>query len=242
MIYQFNTKSVTSDSKLSDIIFDNPYFILMLEHFEIELVVHEKTINQICIEKEIDSDLFLTFANLYNGFSRPVEIAPSLNNVRAIISFLLKSHDYYINEKLPKIHHYIQQLYSLNDDSQILLVENFYNEYLAEVKEHLDYESHIVFPYILKLHRNIFQNEQTIVGDYSVAEYKVHHNDIEEKLTDLKNLLIKYLPLQNGKQIRRKILFSLFDLEFELKIHTEIEDHILIPLVTGLEGLRKNNP
>ena len=72
---------------------------------------------------------------------------------------------------------------------------------------------------------------------YSVIKYRDRHNDIEEKLTDLKNLLIKYLPQKNDQQIRRKLLFSLFELEFDIHIHTRIEESILIPLVEKLEQL-----
>ena len=40
----------------------------MLEHLEIDLEVRDKTIEQICIENNINTDLFLTIANLFNGF------------------------------------------------------------------------------------------------------------------------------------------------------------------------------
>jgi len=70
---------------------------------------------------------------------------------------------------------------------------------------------------------------------YSVKEYQDHHNDIEEKLTDLKNLLIKYLPQKEDQQIRRKLLFSLFELEYDLNIHSRIEDNILVPLAELME-------
>ena len=241
MIYHLSKKFVTSDSKLADIIFENPYIILMLEHFEIELAVQEKTIMQVCTEKNIDVELFLTFANLYNGFSYSANISSSLNNIHSIINYLKKSHEYYTGEKLPRIHKYIHKMYSMNDKTELLLVENFFNEYVKEVTDHLDYESEIVFPYVFNLYHHIYDKNNQIVEGYSVTEYKIHHNDIEEKLTDLKNLLIKYLPLKNGRQVRRKLLFSLYELEFDLKIHTEIEDHILIPIVTNMERLRKNN-
>ena len=73
------------------------------------------------------------------------------------------------------------------------------------------------------------------VEEYSVKEYRLHHDDIEEKLNDLKNLLIKYLPQKNDQQIRRKLLFSLFEVEYDLNIHSQIEDTILIPLVEKME-------
>ncbi len=74
-----------------------------------------------------------------------------------------------------------------------------------------------------------------------MAEYKEHHDDIEEKLDDLKNLLIEYLPLKEGRNMRRRLLFKLFELEHDLRIHSRIEDYILIPLVTSMEKRLKEN-
>jgi regulator of cell morphogenesis and NO signaling len=86
------------------------------------------------------------------------------------------------------------------------------------------------------LYERIVNQNQTDGGKrYSVSEYKDHHNDIEEKLNDLKSLLIKYLPLKNDQPIRRKLLFSLFELEYDLNIHSQIEELILIPLVSKME-------
>ncbi|MGC8803040.1 MAG: hypothetical protein ACP5PS_04610, partial [Bacteroidales bacterium] len=57
-------------------------------------------------------------------------------------------------------------------------------------------------------------------SEYSVEEYREHHDDIEEKLSDLKNLLIKYLPAREDQQARRRLLTHLFELESDLAIHS----------------------
>jgi regulator of cell morphogenesis and NO signaling len=125
---------------------------------------------------------------------------------------------------------------SANDHKEMALVEKFFNEYFSEVREHLNYENTVVFPYVIRLYDQfVDSNHPGHQKKYSVAEYKEHHNDIEEKLDDLKNLLIKYLPLKNDQQIRRELMFSLLELEYDLNIHSQIEDFILIPLVAKME-------
>jgi regulator of cell morphogenesis and NO signaling len=124
----------------------------------------------------------------------------------------------------------------LNDNGENGLVEQFFIEYFNEVKEHLDYENQVVFPYIINLSgklENAAPNHKQ--AHYSVKEYREHHNDIQEKLNDLKSLLIKYLPRQNDLPLRRKLLFMLSELEYDLDIHSRIEDRILIPLVAEME-------
>ena len=53
--------------KMQEIIFQNHYILLMLEHFGISLVVYDKTIKELCDENQISTEVFLAFANLYNG-------------------------------------------------------------------------------------------------------------------------------------------------------------------------------
>ena len=117
------------------------------------------------------------------------------------------------------------------------LVKKFFTEYFSEVNEHLRYENEVVFPYVLSLYDQIKNREQGKKRkEYSVVEYREQHNDIEEKLEDLKKLLIKYLPQKNDMILRRKILFSLFELEYDLNVHSQIEEFILIPLVEKMES------
>lgn len=237
-MYHQNKMLLTSEMKTSDIIIGNPYLMLMLEHFGIKMEVHEKNVKQICQENNINAELFLTIANLFNGFKSSPLKESSSDDIQAIINYLKNSHQYYLKEKYPQIQDYIKQIYQLNNHPEILMIEKFFDKYFLEVTEHLDYENYIVFPYVLNLDKRLSQkNFDNPVDSYSVTEYREHHNDIEEKLTDLKNLLIKYLPQKGDQQLRRKLLFSLFELEYDLNIHSQIEDSILIPLVEKMEQL-----
>jgi regulator of cell morphogenesis and NO signaling len=222
--------------KTADLILRNPNFIIMLEHFGLDYVVQEKTIEEICNENNINTEVFLSFASLFNGASHKPKKSYGPDDISVIISFLQKSHKYYLDEKCPALHRMIGRMQEVNDYKEIKLVEKFFREYLAELNEHFSYEDDIVFPYICDLYRHL-QNKssQPVPCEYSVKTYKAHHHDIEEKLKDLKSLLIKYLPLKEDRQIRRELIFSLFEFEHDLHIHSQIEDFILIPLVESLE-------
>jgi regulator of cell morphogenesis and NO signaling len=224
--------------KTSEIIINNPYLILMFEHFEINQEVHDKTIAQLCNENNISPSLFLCIANLFNGY-KPNTINEYISkDIQSIIKYLGNSHNYYVKEIYPRILDYIKEIYKLNTHPEILMLEKFFMNYFIEVTEHLEYENKVVFPYVLSLDAQLtHKNNNYTVQSYSVTEYREHHNDIEEKLTDLKNLLIKYLPIENDQELRRKLLFCLFELEYDLNIHSLIEDTILIPLVEKMEKI-----
>ena len=235
----FHTENfyITAGSKLSEIILANPYLILMLEHFGIEFPIQEKTISEICNERSINTELFLTFANLYNGNSYSPSAQFSFSDIYSIINYLKHNHKYYMDEIYPAIMENIRLMGNSNNSKEMSLVREFFDTYFNEVKEHLEYENTIVFPYMMDLYNEIFNaSAKTKQNIYSVKHYKDQHDDIEEKLDDLRNLIIKYLSNHNDQSQRRRLLLSLYELEFDLNIHSQIEDLILIPLVARAES------
>ncbi|KKK78533.1 hypothetical protein LCGC14_2842620 [marine sediment metagenome] len=235
------TEIIDRDMKMSDIILKNHLIILVLERFEIDLGFKDKSVEEVC-KDVVNVEVFLTISNLFNNSQYNTTTNFNYKDTQTIIQFLKNSHKYYLEEKYPEISNNIQLMIKKNSDSEILMVERFFEEYKNEVVEHLAYENDIVFPYIIALFDKAMgggnKNGQIT---YSVRDYKEHHNDIEEKLADLKNLLIKYLPQKKDKEVRRKILFDLFELEYDLSIHAKIEENILIPLVESMENDLKNN-
>ncbi len=229
--------SIHAGTKMADLLFHNPYFMILLEHLEMSLVVQEHTVEQHCQAHAVPTSLFITFARMFNGDSPEDCDQPVLSDIPVIVKYLKRSHQYYIEEKYPDILTDIQQIHRQNPESGTRLLEDFFHEYIREVRVHLDYENEVVFPHTLSLYA-LVSGEAGILyqGTYSVMDYREHHSDIEEKLTDLKNLLIKYLPIKDDQVLRRRLLFNLFELEFDLAIHSEIEENMLIPLVEQMEN------
>lgn len=231
--------TISKDTKMSDVILKNYLNILVLERFEIALGFNNKTVEELC-KDVINVEVFLTILSLYNNSSYTTTSNFDNNDIQLIISFLKNSHKYYLEEKYPEISNNIKLMIQKNSDPEIAMVNRFFEEYKNEVIEHINYENEISFPYILSLFDKKSEINNKKNKSYSVTDFKEHHDDIEDKLTDLKNLLIKYLPQKKDNIARRKILFDLFELEHDLRIHTKIEDTILIPLIERIENTRKN--
>ncbi|MEW6653676.1 MAG: hypothetical protein AB1394_09425 [Bacteroidota bacterium] len=236
MIYPTKGNYIRAEMKISNLIFENPNLLLLMEHFEMDFIVHEKTVKQLCATNNINEELFLLIANLYNGFQPTEQQNLTRDDLAAIIKFLKNSHNYYENEKYPEIRNYLEQLQIQNNSAEIKLIEQFFDEYFNEVKEHLYYENRVAFPYFNKLLKNEIASKEEKIEPYSVNEYQEHHSDIESKLNDLKELLLKHVPVENDRVIRRKIIKSLCELENDLNIHSTIEETILIPLVSKVES------
>lgn len=237
---QSNNSYISSGMKMSDIIASNPFLLLMLEHLEIGLAFHEKTISDICADNGIDENLFLVMANLYAGNIPEEKVEYSSQVITTIILYLKNSHQYYLEDKYPLIKSCIKEINTLNDTPEILMIGKFFDKYFIEVREHLDYENNILFPYVTGLDESLNgKGDGMFQNNFRVSDYREHHDDIEEKLEDLNNLLIKYMPQRNDGKARRRLLFYLFELEYDLRIHSLVEESLLIPLVEKMESLMR---
>jgi len=222
---------------MPELIKENPRILLLLEHLEVDFVVGDSTVSQLCSANSIPVELFLVFGNLYNGFFPDRKEIRSIKDIRLIIRFLKSNHHYYINDKYPEIIGYIRELQDLTKNEGVRLIKKFFQEYFNEVLEHLDYEDKTAFPYFIEL---IESRKTAPKTNFSVNDYQEHHTDVETKLGDLKNLLLKHIHITNELSTRRKLFFALMELEFDLKMHSLIEETILLPLIAEIEKSRMN--
>lgn len=235
-MYQTHRIYIQEDMLLPNLVEDNPSLLLLLEFFDLQEAIPNVSIAEVCAQKGIKLKQFLMFANLYNGFfPHASEVKSESIDISSTIKFLKRSHQYYIHEKCPEIQDYIKQLYKNQDKGGIQAIEQFFTSYFDEVLEHLRYEDEIAFPYFCQLYG---EKKGQFTVNFSVNDYRDHHTDIETKLSDLKNLLIKHIALKGDFSLRRKMIKSLFELENELEIHALIEEFILLPLVEDLENRR----
>ena len=220
--------------KMANLIDTNPRLLLMLQHFNIDFNVGDLTLQQLSRKNNISEELFVDIANLYSGFETKNNHLYTKKDLIRVIEFLKNSHHYYRSDMYPQISEYIRKLQDNHPERELKLLEKFFMEYFKEVLEHHDYEDNIAFPYFIKLlNDNSGRDAREI---YSSKEYSDHHSDIELKLHDLKNLLLKHFEIDNDLDLRRKLFFALYELEYDLKVHSLIEESILIPSGANIEN------
>jgi regulator of cell morphogenesis and NO signaling len=78
-----------------------------------------------------------------------------------------------------------------------------------------------------------------IDSHYSISVFQDRHNEIDSKLVELKNILIKYYPAKGNNHLLTEVLFDIFSCEIDLASHNQVEDYLFIPAVEVLE--RKNS-
>ncbi len=238
---------ILENMKLADVILHDHTLVPIINRFGIHLGFGDDSIAEICLQKHLNIDFFVTILNAFHDTHYfPKE---QLRNFPAamIIDYLQKAHQYFLEEKMPEISILIDKMadeYPL-DITTSNLISNFFTGYTSELRKHILREEEKVYPYVLQLEKAVSESRvdkklSKQISDYPISEYEAEHENVEEKLYDLKNILIKYLPEPKNDRPGYQILRELFTLEKELNEHARIEDLILVPKVKAMEDILKN--
>jgi len=235
-------KHISGEDILAEVIHTDYKILSVLKRFGIHLGFGDAGISDICKNYGINENFFLEIINIYLDKSYfPAKKMQSFS-IRLITDFLKSSHYYYNVDKIPSIKSKIEQLEWKGPEHErnFSILMQFFNQYKNEVKTHTDQEEEKVYPYAIFIEESCVQNKniETCLNrmkEYSITDYAKEHDDIEEKLTDLKNIIIKYLPAPKDQSILHEILNDLFLLENDLNNHGRIEEKILVPKILEME-------
>ncbi len=233
---------ITKDNKMSDVVLHDYTLITILNRFGIKLGFKEKTVNDICLENGINSDFFLEIINAFHDENYFTEKKLKSFSISLIVNFLKKSHEIYLQKRIPQIKNLIERLEFSGDNKKYKsIILNFFEEYHKELVNHINHEEQDIYPYVLQLEQALQQktvNKAFLqkINNHSIKNYREEHNGIDDKLTDLKSIIIKYLPPPVNYEVCNNILAKLFKLEDDLKNHSKLEERVMIPLAEEMES------
>ena len=223
-----NLKMYEADDKMINLISDNYNILESLRHFGISMGFGDQTVREVCENQHVDTYTFLAVVNFsINGY-RDMEQSDRIS-IPTLLHYLKSSHAYYLDYQLPDIRNALKEALDENDGVARLILK-MYDAYAHEIRVHMKYEEHNLFPYVDKLLNNITP------GDYNIETFSKHHGQTTQRLRELKNVIIKYLPSNNqsNNQLTR-VLFDLYKNEEWLGQHVEVEDYIFSPAIQRLE-------
>lgn len=221
----------SENSKMAEVVISNPKLLLTLSRFGIELGFGDHSVKEVCDKAKVSPSFFLLICNLYSNS----DFIPSQDDIKSvdaytILSYLSESHKYYLEERLPHIELHLRRIVEDCPAKFCNTINRFFNEYKDEVESHFKYEEDVVFPYIKSL------CNKTLSPDFSISEFKSNHSNIEDKLNDLMNILIKYLPANVFPKERIEISLDIMEVTSDLRSHTLVEERILVPFVEMMEA------
>jgi regulator of cell morphogenesis and NO signaling len=212
-----STKSALADNQV----------LQLVQRFGIPFGVSDKTIETVCRENDVDCTTLLAVVNF--AITGEYQYTPAID-VSTLRQYLENAHTYFMDFQLPRIRQMLLEAINLAgvDNKVPLLIVRFYDEYVEEIRAHIQHENECAF-------------EHHATDDKHIAA----------KAIELKNLIIKYYPhherpsTQSQEQTRLlyAVLHDIYHFENELALHCAIEDEIMLPALARTEQLlsRKTN-
>ena len=237
---------ILSDMKMAEVIHQNHLLIPIINRFSIRLGFGEKTVKTVCRDVQTDPEFFITILNTFSNENYFPEKKLFTFNVLMLLKYLRKTHNYYLDSQIPLIERHINALIQASPSNPHLeLVRKFFINYKKELIIHISREEAVTFPYIEKIHHFIHESfDQTeynhlmeTTKNYSIKKFDEDHDNIDDKLYDLQNILIKYVTGEFDELLINTVIFEVYRLEKDIKDHTRLEDKILIPMVAEMENI-----
>lgn len=216
---------------MNDLIRENSSLLLTITRFGFALGFGDKTIKEVCKKNNVHEHTFMSVVNFVSFGKEPEKMEYPHISLVSLINYLKSAHSYFISYKLPEIRKkLVTAISESQDDSNYsTMIMSFFDDYVGEVKKHMEHENINVFPYVMKL----MEGEKH--PDYCIEVFEKNHENIDSKLTDLKNILIKYYPAKGPNFLLNDVLFDLLSCEKDLNTHNRVEDYFFVPIVEELE-------
>lgn len=221
---------VTPDTKLCEVIVDEPSVVPVINRFDIVLGVGDRTIKSICKEKGIDTSFFITILNAFIHESFFLENVTGAFNAGDVVDYLRKTNNSYLRNQLPNIERHFAALISRSDSNNNLpLLFNFYKEVKTEIERRIDSDNQW-FDAIISAEQS--NSEVSVAGNAVQAE----SDSIEDKLSDLINMFVIHLRGDYDRNLCHAVLFAVISLEKDIRQNNRIRNRVLRPLVDALNS------
>ncbi|MBO5455787.1 MAG: helix-turn-helix transcriptional regulator [Muribaculaceae bacterium] len=210
---------------MREIIVDNKLLLMVISRFGIAYGFGDSTIKEVCEANKVDCGTFLAVSNLLSSkYHWNYDIS-----LQSLMGYLKHAHTSFMDFILPTIRRKLIEAinYSATNDVSFLLMK-FYDDYVAEVKRHMEYENNVIFSYVEGLLGGSIDDE------FSISQFSVNHSHMASKLNELKDIFI-YHYNQRENDLLSSVLSDIIECERDLMAHFEVESKLFVPAVELLE-------
>lgn len=227
----FRLHKFSKNDKMSNLIDENHLLLLVISRFGLSLGFADQTVEEVCRTNNIDCQTFLAVVNFLTESNFEVDSNYENISIVSVINYLKNAHSYFLDFKLPLIRKKLTEAVDSQEQNipygSIFL--RFFDEYVLEVGKHMEYENKVVFEYVLGL------LEGKSDSNYTISIFQNRHNEIDSKLVELKNIIIKYYPAKGTNHLLTEVLFDILSCEIDLATHNQVEDYLFVPAVEAIE-------
>ena len=225
--------------KLSYVLQNDYRLLQVMSRFGITLGFGEKTIEQVCRQCGVDTATFLAVMNYVKDGAANYPQDVSDISVPSVLDYLRRTHSYFLDYLFPHIRWHLLNAIDCSVKNEIaFLVLKFFDEYVEEVRKHMEYEETTVFTYV----NNLVEGSRPQLPAERGHLLSRHNESINSKLRELKKLFIQYYPQTENNERLNSVIISIYQAEEDLSIHCCVEDNIFAPAVHRLERVHASRP
>ncbi len=203
--------------------------------YRYEFPNHAQMTNKIChfAQAQLVQELTLSLADIQNA-------SASLFmdfHIDVIIDYLIRSHSYYLNKALPEIAQTLNEVIRISPDQDWFkrYASPMYNKFMSESEAHFLYEEQYLFPYALMLFWDGKRNLHNY-NEFSAKTFEATHPHSDTDLPGVISLLEMREKEFKDNIAYRILIKRLRSLELDMRLHTLIEDEVLVEKLKLLEG------
>lgn len=226
----YKTNNYVPTDKMSDLICGNYTLLQVMSRFDLSLGFGDQTVQEVCRANGVDCKTFLAVVNFITEENNRMADEVQDLSIHALMNYLKQAHHYFLDFQLPTIRRKLIEAIDCSVQNEVaFLILKFFDAYVAEVRKHMDYEDMNVFTY----------GENLVAGNresgFRISQFARRHDQIDAKLKELKNIIIKYYPAGGNDYLLNAVLFDIFSCEQDLASHCRVEDYLFVPAVLRLE-------
>ncbi len=217
-----------NSSRIRDIIDADMRMLRVLSCFDIPFGTGNGTVAEVCGACGIDCGTFLAVANIVEGRGDGADAGAEVS-LPTLLAYLRRSHSFIADYMLPEVkEQLIRGLHQPQMNDAALMVLRFFDDYMAEVRSHIEYEESRIFGYVERLVAG------TSVPGFHIREFASAHGNMTSKLRELKNLFVRHCRMPNTPVLCRA-LTDIYACGYDMERHCEVEDKLLLPAAERLE-------
>lgn len=224
---------------LGDIIREYPTLIPIVGRFGIRPGLGEATVGEMAAQHGVDTDFFVMVLNTYLNESYFPEKRLQAFHISQIIDYLNKTNSYYLRFQLPNIEKHLRAFISMSrvTNNSLELLGRQSEALRAELTAQIAQDSDTDFPAFLALARRY---EQEGAGPLEVrGEKKIFESNAEQLLSEMQNILIRFLTGDYDENLCYAVIFALNSMERDIRQHNRIRHRILYPIVEAMKNSRR---
>ncbi len=235
IIHNYFMTIILPENKLADVILHNYQLIPVINRFGIELGFGDKKIDEICNEHQIDAYFFTTLLNTISYESYFSEKKLNISNTLQLIDYLRKTLFNYKETELNVIEIHIKQLTAScsEPNKHLRLIDDFFIQFKSEFLQYIDAINTGLFEQVEKIYSQFIQKEKTISQELKLPDFEYFQNkciQLNDKLSDMKSLLVKYLTGNFDRRIRNAIIYIISRFEIDIQIYMRLQNRLLKPM------------